>query len=399
MFLITAVLFFAILGLLIFVHEFGHFIAAKRSGMSVEEFGFGFPPRIFGLQILPKQNGRGKKLKILWGSRKPADDTRTVYSVNWIPLGGFVKITGEDGEDNSINSFAVQTALKKFFVLVAGVSMNIILAWVLISIGLTVGLPTQINEGEQLSRGAIMTDPGVRILYVSTNSPADEAGFKVGDRINSIDNIKFSTIAAIQDYTVSKSGQPIDYQINRGKEGLDIKVIPRATPPAGEGPVGVLLGLVAKISYPWYTAIYHGLIGTISLILQIIFVLGLLIQNLFVDRSLLGSITGPVGIAVLTGDAARLGITYVLNFTAILSVNLAIVNLLPFPALDGGRIFFLIIEKIRKRKLNKIFERYANSIGFLLLLLLMLWVTVRDVNKFSSQFGHLWQNVKSFIIH
>lgn len=370
MIFLAIIIFILILGLLIFVHELGHFVMAKRAGMRVEEFGFGFPPRIFGL----RKNG-------------------TLYSLNWIPLGGFVKILGENGESAEPDSFAAQSALKRFSVLIAGVSMNAVLAWLLISVGLTIGLPTLISEGETLPNSARQQEPKVTILHVEPQAPASEADLKNGDVIVSIDGRNFSRIEEVQDYTTAQAGRRLVYIIQRGSRQHEISLIPRVNPPAGQGPIGVVLGLVAKVSYPWYEAVWRGITSTLSLIVQIVLAVGALLKDVFTERSLVGSLTGPIGIAVLTRDATALGLAHVIYFTAVLSVNLAIINALPFPALDGGRVLFLLIEKLRRKKLNIKVEHYANTIGFALLIMLMIWVTFRDVDRYSEQFKKLFERM------
>lgn len=374
MILITLLVFILILGLLIFVHELGHFIVAKRSGMEVEEFGFGFPPRIIGI----KKRG-------------------TIYSLNLIPLGGFVKILGEDGHEHGPGSFGSKPALNRFAVLVAGVSMNFILAWLLLSIGLTLGLPTLITEGERLPDSATIKDSYVTVLYVDEESPAAAVGVRSGDAIVSVDEKQFKTIQGVQDYTSLRAGQQLDYTFIRGEQEFMVSIIPRANPPEGEGPIGVLLGQVGKVSYPWYESIYKGLTSAASLAVRIIVAIGTLLRNLFADGSALASLTGPVGIAVMTRDAINLGAVNVIYFTAVLSLNLAILNILPFPALDGGRIVFLIVEKIRRKKIATVFEHYANTFGFLLLILLMIWVTIRDVGKFSGEISGVWDKLRSLL--
>jgi len=366
----TILIFIVILGLLIFVHELGHFIMAKRAGMKVEEFGFGFPPRLFGFK---------------WKD--------TLYSINWIPLGGFVKILGEDGDNNEQGSFASKSAFRRFSVLVAGVAMNMIFAWVLISIGFMIGLPTLIDEDQTFPAGAKVGESSVTVLFVEPETPAYKEGLRAGDIIVALDGNQFSQVNEVQDYSTIKAGQPIVYEIIRGDDTLEVTIIPRVNPPEGQGAIGIALGLAAKVSYPWYKSIYLGFGQTLSLTKQIFVALGALVQSLFSDRALLGSLTGPVGIAVLTRDVAKLGFANLLQFTAVLSVNLAIINILPLPALDGGRVFFLIVEKLRRKKMRPIIEGYANTVGFFLLIALMVWVTVKDVGKFSEQFGNFFGRI------
>ncbi len=361
MILLTIVIFIAILGLLVFVHELGHFIMAKRAGMRVDEFGFGFPPRIFGIK-------RGE----------------TLYSVNLIPLGGFVKILGEDGSETADErSFSNKSGWQRFAVLIAGVTMNVILAWVLLSIGLMIGIPTLLSEGEALPKSAHLKDQAVGILQIQEHTPAAEAGLKAGDLILKVNDQPVSTIEQARDLTAQNLGKENIYQIKRGQDVFDKKITPREKPPAGEGPLGVALGSVGLISYPWYMAIYQGLLGTINLLVGTLVAFWGLFVQLFHGESVSGSLSGPVGIAVLTRDVTRLGFAYLIQFTAVLSVNLAIINAIPFPALDGGRILFLIVEKIRRRKLPIQAEQIANTVGFLLLLLLMVAVTVHDFGKFD----------------
>jgi len=366
----TILIFIIILGLLIFVHELGHFIMARRAGMKVEEFGFGFPPRLFGFK-------KGE----------------TLYSINWIPLGGFVKILGEDGQSLDKGAFGSKSAWRRFLVLIAGVTMNMIFAWVLISIGLTIGLPTLVDEGQVFPANANVRESRITVLFVEPDTPAQKQGLRAGDVIASLDGNQFTQVFEVQDYNSIKVGQPVQYEIIRGDSTLDITIIPRVNPPEGEGAIGIALGVAAKVSYPWYKAIVLGFQQTFSLTIQIFAALGALIGSIFSDRALLGSLTGPVGIAVITRDVAQLGFANLLQFTAVLSVNLAIINALPFPALDGGRIFFLIVEKIRRKKLKPVIEGYANTIGFFLLISLMVWVTVKDVGKFSEQFGNFFRGL------
>ena len=372
MIFLTIIIFVLVLGVLVLAHELGHFAVARLVGMRVEEFGFGFPPRI--------------------ASFKRGD---TVYSINLIPFGGFVKILGENGESAEADSFASQSALKRFFVLLAGVTMNVVLAWVLFSLALTLGIPTVISQGETLPGNARLSEPAVTILLVEPDGPAAAAGMRPGDAILAISGERVTALQTALDITSQKAGQQLIYEIKRGNEIIDIRSIPRSQPPVGQGPLGITLGLVARVSYPWYEAVYRGVGATVSLGIQIVIAFIYLIAGFFSGHSEAGSLTGPIGIAVLTRDAAKLGFVYVLQFTALLSVNLAIINVLPFPALDGGRIFFLVMEKVRGKKLNLKLENYTNTIGFFLLISLLVWVSIRDVRNFSGQLTSLWHRILS----
>ena len=361
MILTTIVIFVFILGILVFVHELGHYFAAKKSGMDVEEFGFGFPPRLFGI----KKGG-------------------TIYSINWIPIGGFVKIAGEDGgEVQNPRAFANQTFLKRFITLIAGVTMNIIFAWFVVMIAMGLGLPTVISEGDVLPTSAKVDEPFVVFREVLADSPAQAAGFKTGDSIKSINGEPIETVEDIQKLTQENLGKETKYVATRGNETIEATIVPRVSPPEGQGPMGVSLATVANVSYPWYELPFRAVGATYNVIHQTVSAFGTILGQWFSGENVSAQLSGPVGIAVLTRDVAQLGFIYLLQFTAVLSINLAVINAIPFPALDGGRILFLVIEKIRGRKLPETAEQIANTVGFGLLILLMVFVTVKDFGRFD----------------
>lgn len=373
--LITILIFIVILGLLVFVHELGHFIVAKRSGMKVDEFGFGFPPRVFGIQ---KIEGR---LRLVWGTKQSVKSDTTIYSINAIPLGGFVRIVGEnnDAPDNP-ESFTNKPFFPRLLTLVAGVLMNVLLAWLLVSVGFIHGLPVAIDAGQQFEHGGTFSGGQVAIVEVQPNSPASEANLRPGDVIVQLGTDKVETIDQVQSYIGSHKGQPVTFQLKRGSNIETVQVTPLASPPAGSGPTGIALSSVGLLSYPWYWAPIEAARTVISQLVGI--VTGL--YSVIVSGHGFESLGGPAKIAQLTGEVADLGFIYLLQFTAFLSLNLAILNILPFPALDGGRVLFLLIEKVRGRKNNQTIEQIANTAGFLLLLLLMVAVTVNDIRGFGG---------------
>lgn len=373
MILLTILVFILILGLLIFAHEVGHFVMAKRAGMKVLEFGFGFPPRLFGI----KKGG-------------------TIYSINLIPLGGFVKILGEDGgETSDPKAFGNKGFGVRFLVLIAGVVMNFLLAWFLFFLGFwIVGTPTEVVPGLDLSRAKV-SQSHITVVAVEQNSPAQQAGFKPGDVILSIDQISFENVAELISYTKSKAGSKVVYKLQRGKEVFFRDVVPRVNPREGSGPVGFAPAKIAQVSYPVWDALKLSVAAFFGKTLGILSAFGLLLKKLVGTGKLIESLSGPVGIAVLTRDFTRLGLVYLVQFTAVLSINLAIINGFPFPALDGGRVLFLLIESAiggRGAKSVKA-EQFANTLGFLLLLLLMVAVTFRDINRFSEQFKRLFERI------
>ncbi len=374
--MITVIIFIAVLGLLVFVHELGHFLLAKRAGMQVDEFGFGFPPRVFG--VYKTESGR----KFVFGTNQPENATSTIYSLNLIPLGGFVKIVGEnnDAPDNP-SSFGKKSFMSRLSVLLAGVVMNAVLAWVLITICLVSGVPTVLDEGTSLPAGTVLSTPIITLLDVNAGSPAERAGLKVGDSIVSIDGVSFQSITDLQKYVGDRKGGKFVFTVSHGGSTTkSLMVESLANPAPGSGPTGIALGLVGKLKYPLGKAVITGFTTTGTQMYAVLKGLGKLVTG----GVALNQLGGPVKIAQLTGEASKLGFVYLLQFAAFLSLNLAVLNALPVPALDGGRVLFLIIEKVRRKANNPRVEQAFNAFGFLVLLLLMLVVTVNDFHGFSA---------------
>ena len=358
----TVLLFIAILAILILVHEFGHFFAAKKSGVKVEEFGLGFPPRVFGVK-------RGE----------------TIYSINLLPIGGFVKIYGEDGEKkDDPRSFASKSIRLRSLIVGAGVLMNILLAIVIFSIGHGVGLPQVINGQENIAN---IKNVQVRITDVSANSPAESAGFQLGDSImgmelgaDTLTDVK--NIEDVQGFTSRHLGEEITISIARGNEILKRNLVPRSDPPQGEGAIGIAMLKTGEVSYPFYIAPLKGVESTFFVTVATLKAFGGIISDFATSGTLRGDLSGPVGIAVMTGQVQKMGFIFLLQFMALISINLAIINTLPFPALDGGRLLFFAIEKVKGSPVNQKYEKIAHTVGFALLILLMIAITFRDVGKF-----------------
>ncbi|MFA6296162.1 MAG: RIP metalloprotease RseP [Patescibacteria group bacterium] len=398
--MITLITFIIILGLLIFVHELGHFVAAKKAGIKVDEFGFGYPPRIIGtykdpktkkfVLVLPKR-GKGKKqLAAVAGQESEENFPATVYSLNWLPLGGFCKMKGENGDGKSDpDSFSAKKAWQRIIVLIAGVAMNFVLAALVLMIGFKVGLPTAIDSQNK----SYAKDQKVQIMSISTDSPAEKVGLKIGDQVVSINNKKLENVTQVQKAIDKNKGKEIDLKIKRYNENLDIKIEPRKNPPENQGALGVGLVETGIVSYPWLTSIWKGITATFSLTIALIVGFYDIIKNLFVGNKIGADVAGPIGIAVMTGQVTKMGFSYVLQFVALLSINLAIINALPIPAIDGGRILFIIIEKIRRKPISMKVENIIHTTGFALLILLMVVVTFRDVFKFKDIFINLWNKI------
>jgi regulator of sigma E protease len=387
----TFLIFLIILGVLVFVHELGHFLAAKRAGVKVEEFGFGYPPRALKL---------GEK----WG---------TLFTLNWIPFGGFVKIFGENYEDSSSSeaekstdisllgnsSCSPQSGSQGIFqhpdsknlsftqvskkwqaaILVAGVTFNILFAWLLFSLGFMIGLPTSVEN----DFGGVVKNPVLTITGLAADSPAQKLGLKTGDKIKNISLENGEILQTLNPENTSdfinKSSGEVRVEIDRGGKILDFKLTPKTGIVENKKVIGINMDMVGTLSLPIHKAIYEG--GRATLRLSYLTVEGLLglIKDAVRGRADISQVAGPVGIISLVGDASRLGFSYLLTFTALISINLAIINLIPFPALDGGRVLFVAIEGITKRKINPKIAGTLNTIGFALLIVVMLIVTYRDI--------------------
>lgn len=356
--MITLILVFLVISILILVHEWGHFYAARKLGVKVEEFGFGFPPRIFA--------------RVKNGVR---------YSFNLLPFGGFVKIFGEHGEgENNTESFASRPARQRFLILAAGVGMNLLLAWVFFSAGAAIGLP-KIAEGDE--------NIPVSIIAVIPGSPAHNSGLKVGDKILEMRasppaggfSLRIEKEEDIRDFADAYRGEEVILAVKRGEEILELKAVPRKDAPEGEGPLGIALARLTLKKTPLLLSPLEGAKTLAFSIGAVGYGLAAIIGNLITEGSAGAAVSGPVGIFFFAEDSRALGIAYFLQFAGLLSVNLAILNFLPIPALDGGRALFLVFEKIKGKRVNPHLENVFHTVGFVLLVLLMLLVTYKDIAR------------------
>ncbi|OJI06477.1 hypothetical protein BK004_03330 [bacterium CG10_46_32] len=365
--LVTILGFILVLGFLVLVHELGHFLVARAFGIGVEEFGLGFPPKIFSKKV-------GK----------------TVYSINAIPLGGYVKIKGEDGEGkDDEDSFGSKSALKRALVIIAGVSMNIIAGWLLLSILFMVGAP--IERTDDINPKYIH-NPSLSITEVLAGSPAEQAGLTAGDTLLGADAELFTNISEFQEYVATKNGQSIAVQYERSNNEQVVELIPQLLDEADveHAIIGVALIEVGIVRFPPHKAIAAGTAAAASYLERIARAFSSIASSLWHGKGAGDSLGGPVAIAIATGDALDLGFSHLVIFTAILSFNLAIINILPFPALDGGRLIFLAVEAIRRKPSKQELEAWFHRIGFGLLMLLALVITYRDLARFG---GRIWKAV------
>jgi len=354
--IIYLIAFLSLIGLII-LHEFGHFILAKRFGVKVEEFGIFLPPRLIGKKI-----------------------GETIYSLNLLPFGAFVKLYGEvDQEKKEYWSFTQKPIWQRVLIVIGGVVSFWIISAILLSIVMGLGAPTAISDEENEN----LVDPKVQIAAVASNSPAEIAGIKPGDTIRkfSIFNFQFSIdkVKEVQELTEKYKGEEVILTIERGKEIFEVSLVPRVSPSKGEGAMGVALVRTAIKSYPWYQAPIQGIIATGNLTMAVIKGWA---QALFL--AIKGEPTGvqlmgPVGILGLFAQVGQLGINYFLQFIAIISIYIALFNILPIPALDGGKLVFLGIEAVRKRPVSTKTEQQITTVFFALLIALTIWVTIKDI--------------------
>lgn len=347
MFFLTLLVFLIILGLLIFVHEAGHFAAAKLSGVKVEEFAFGFPPRLY--------------------CRKKGE---TKYCINAFPVGGYCKMLGEDEDNKSPRAYSSKKTRFRFFIVVAGVIMNFFLGGILLSIGYGIGMvPISLDPNSFID-----TDKTIQVLVaqVNDNSPAKTAGIEVGDRI-----IDFSSIDDFANFTKSNLSKQIDVKIERKGRVIDKTVNVSSNIDA---PIGVGLADLPIIKLGLFESIYYGFKDMILTSKNVVVALYLIIVGIFSSGKVSEAVSGPVGIFNITGQAVKLGFIYTLQLAALLSINLAIINILPFPGLDGSRALILFLEGIfRKKVIRSEIESILHMIGFIILIGLILLVTLEDI--------------------
>lgn len=366
----TIIIFVLVLSVLVLAHEFGHFFSARKFGVKSEEFGLGFPPRVFGVYKDIKGKWRimfgNKNVEELSGDAVPSD---TVYSINCLPIGGFVKIKGQDGESiEDKDSFAAKPIYKRAIILAAGVFMNIVLAFVLFSLCFMIGAPQSVDTGGK-----------IQITEVTKGSPAQIAGVLSGDVVTGADDMTFASVPEMQAYVGAHGTSELALHINRGSETLSFQVKPEVKD--DKALIGVGLDQVDTVRYSFFKSIWEGFKHTFVLLWMIIVAFFGLIGGLLTGAGAGNAVGGPIRIAQMTGEVARFGIVNLLNFTAILSLNLAVINFLPFPALDGGRILFLIIEKIKGKAVKRETEAIVHNVGFIILIGLIILVTYKDIAR------------------
>jgi len=361
--------------ILVLIHEFGHYFAAKWFNIKVLEFGFGIPPRAWGKKI-----------------------GETIWSLNWLPFGGFVRLLGEDESDPDVlddkRSFAKQAIWKRITVVVAGVFMNLVLAWALFYIvigaqGFKTKLPllsdyhfTGVNQTKETA---------IVVGRIAAGSPAEQAGLVDGDRVIAINGKPVTDADFLVSEIKANAGKQTQLTISdiQGQNQHQVTIVPRENPPPGQGALGVSLGGLETVTLSYDTPmqkLFAAPIHSYNLIGYSGKILGEMIGLSVKERNVApvsNAVAGPVGITSVVGQILSLSnplIPY-LDFVAALSLNLAVVNVLPFPGLDGGRLLFLVIEAITRKKTHAVVEKYVHTIGLVFLLSLIILITISDIRK------------------
>jgi regulator of sigma E protease len=370
----TVIIFLIVLAVLIFVHELGHFLFARWCGIRVDAFKIGFGPKIFAWRPKTKEGKRGE----------------TEYGLNLIPFGGYVKIFGETPDAESYigvdreRSLVHKSKWQQILVLFGGVLFNFLFA-VILYIGLFSHGVTATTDGFT-KYSQYFNNPRVMITDVLKGSPAEKAGFKTGDVILAIStSTNPVTIDNVQKEIESSYGNQINIIVDRAGANQNILVTPEKGVVSNHYAVGIAMNDVADMKLPFYLAVYEGGHYAIQTLRDTVVGLGTFVGQIFEGKANFSEVTGPVGIAGIVGQAADLGMTYLLMITALISINLAVINLIPFPALDGGRILFVAIEAIIRRRIPASFANWTNLIGFALLMILMVIITYKDIIRLVAQ--------------
>lgn len=342
---------------LVIAHEFGHFSMARRQGVDVEEFGVGFPPKVFG--------------------RKKGN---TLYSINALPLGGFVRLKGEDGSVTGKGSFASASFWPKTKIIMAGVAMNFLIAYVIFTVLLIAGIPPL---GQSLPKiGPIKPSEqslsALTVFTVNKNSAAQKAGIEKGDKIISINGATISSNDELKQFTSSNAGKTVTIDVEQGSNKSTKTVLLGTDTSAGI--LGVTAEKISYVSYSWWQAPFAALILMIQLVFLTLAAFGNLLVGLFTQAKVGEQVSGPIGVWSIFSQITSFGWRYIMLFIASISLSLAVINALPLPALDGGRQLMLILRKMGL-KITPERENLVHILGFVFLIGLMIIISISDITR------------------
>jgi len=346
-----------VFSLLVIAHEYGHFVTARRNGVKVDEFGIGFPPKVF----YRKKGG-------------------TIYSINALPIGGFVRLRGEDGSVTGKGSFASASFRSKTKIIMAGVVVNFLIAYVIFTVLLWIGMPPigqQLPSFGPIKPSTIETSE-LTVLNVTKNSAAEKAGIKQGDNILSINSQKFTNNDELRSFTKQNAGKSVEITVKQNGVTKQYSVI------LGNDEQSGILGISAQqISlqrYSWWAAPIAALYIMAMLVIATLAAFGNLILGIFTRGQVSEQVAGPIGIVSVFSQVVNFGPRFILLFIASISLSLAVINALPLPALDGGRQFILILQKLGL-KITPEKENFVHIIGFVALIGLMIIISISDISK------------------
>ncbi len=369
----SILIFVIALSVLVLIHELGHFLVARLFNVKADEFGIGFPPRIFGFV----RDEKGK-----WKRVSGTDDKtykNTIWSFNWLPLGGFVRIKGEqDYGTTDADSLNAKPIWQRLLIVAAGVIMIWVLAVCMFTAVYALGTNVAL---EDVPKGVVASQTTVQVMEVVPGSPAERSGMHIGDRIVDANGVAPIDAAAFREQIRLQGEQPMKLTLADDTSKREVSVTPAMIGDINRLGLGVALADVAHVSFPLPKALWLGITTTANLTVLITKAFGGIITDLVVKQKVAQDVSGPIGIVVMSGQVVKQGVTPFLQFLGMLSVNLAVINFLPIPALDGGRALFLIIEKIRRKPMDRKLENKIHGIAFLLLIGLILLVSIHDISR------------------
>ena len=355
--ILTIIFIILIFSALVIAHEWGHFIVARRNGVKVDEFGIGFPPKIFS-----------RKTKL------------TEYSINLLPLGGFVRLKGEDSDDKSKDSFAAKPYKSRAKIVMAGVGINFLIAYVIVVILLIFGIPALLPSGfveiGPIKPSSVQTSP-LTTLSVNKDSAAEKAGIKAGSEILKANGDYLRTSDDLQNFTKENAGKNVELQIKQSGEIKNVNV--QLASDGSKGYLGIAAQPIELARYNPLSALVAAFIVIVQLAILTVSAFGSFIAGLF-SAKVISDVAGPVGIVSIFGGVVQFGWRYVLAFIASISLSLAVINSLPIPALDGGRLLLMTLTRMGV-KITPEFESKLHFTGFILLIILIVIVTISDISR------------------
>lgn len=356
--ILSIVLIVIVFSLLVIAHEFGHFIVARRNGVRVEEFGIGFPPRI-------------------WGKRRRKGGT--LFSINVLPIGGFVRLKGEDGGSTAPDSFAAQRTWPKTKIILAGVTMNLIIAYFLLVTLLIVGMPpivpAGINQIGPFHAQSITTSP-LTVMAINKGSAAEHAGLKIGNQIISINGQNVASTEELKNLTSANAGKQVTLGVRVGSSEKTLQTTLGTDTQAGY--LGIAAEPITMARYGVFQAFGAAIILIGQLVVSTVAAFGGFIAGLLTRAQVSQNVAGPIGIVSIFGSVLQFGWRYVLAFVATISLSLAVINALPIPGLDGGRLLVILIQRAGV-KINPAREQWIHFAGFVFLILLVIIVSISDI--------------------